>query len=388
MSTEEIPLGPLVVGIDGLELNDENRAVLMHPAVGGVILFSRNYQSPGQLRALTAEIRSLRSPRLLIAVDQEGGRVQRFRAGFTPLPPPAVLGRWHERQPDRARDLAYRHGRVMAAEVLGHGVDISFAPVLDLGRGNAAIGDRAFSPDPDVIADLGAWYLAGMKDAGMRTCGKHFPGHGSVAADTHHGVVTDDRELEALAPWDRAGMKEAGRRTGGKQVPGHGAVAADTHHGVVTDDREIEAMAPDLSAFRQLSERLDSIMMAHVRYPSVDDSPAGFSSFWINDVLKRQIGFEGLVISDDLDMAGAAAAGALGERISAALEAGCDAVLACCPQAVRELLEDSTLAYKSGAGLQALYGRPLASLEEQAQVPELQAWRKSLKALCRQAGTA
>src|SRR5690625_506564 len=344
MSTEEIPLGPLVVGIDGLELNDENRAVLMHPAVGGVILFSRNYQSPGQLRALTAEIRSLRSPRLLIAVDQEGGRVQRFRAGFTPLPPPAVLGRWHERQPDRARGLAYRHGRVTAADVLGHGLDIRLAPWLHLGRGNAAIGDRAFSPDPDVIADLGAWYLAGMKDAGMRTCGKHFPGHGSVAADTHHGVVTDDRE--------------------------------------------IEAMAPDLSAFRQLSERLDSIMMAHVRYPSVDDSPAGFSSFWINDVLKRQIGFEGLVISDDLDMAGAAAAGALGERISAALEAGCDAVLACCPQAVRELLEDSTLAYKSGAGLQALYGRPLASLEEQAQVPELQAWRKSLKALCRQDGTA
>src|SRR5699024_1790194 len=139
-----LPLGPLIVGIDGTELDQATAERLCHPAVGGVILFARNYASPDQLRALIAAIAALRSPRLPVTVDQEGGRVQRFRAGFTPLPPPAVIGRWYERQPDRARDLAYRHGRVMAAEVLGHGVDISFAPVLDLDRGSAAIGDRAF----------------------------------------------------------------------------------------------------------------------------------------------------------------------------------------------------------------------------------------------------
>src|SRR5690625_4351707 len=148
MSTEEIPLGPLVVGIDGLELNDENRAVLMHPAVGGVILFSRNYQSPGRLRALTAEIRSLRSPRLLIAVAQERGRVQRFRAGFTPLPPRAVQVRWDERQPDRARDLAYRHGRVMAAEVLGHGVDIALRRCWILAAAMPPSATGPFRPIP------------------------------------------------------------------------------------------------------------------------------------------------------------------------------------------------------------------------------------------------
>ncbi|HSH28143.1 MAG TPA: beta-N-acetylhexosaminidase, partial [Wenzhouxiangella sp.] len=246
MSTE-LPLGPLIVGIDGVSLDASTMELLRHPAVGGVILFARNYQSPEQLRALSAEIRALRSPRLLLAVDQEGGRVQRFQAGFTPLPPLGVLGRWYAARPDRARDLAYRHGRVMAAEVLGHGVDMSFAPVLDLDRSSQVIGDRGMSSEPAAVADLGAYYLAGMKDAGMRSCGKHFPGHGSVAPDSHHEVVVDERDLDAL------------------------------------DE--------DLRPFAELAARLDSVMMAHVIYPARDPEPAGYSRAWVIDTLRERLGF-------------------------------------------------------------------------------------------------
>lgn len=337
MSTE-LPLGPLIVGIDGLALDASTVELLRHPAVGGVILFARNYQSPQQLRALSDELRALRSPRLLLAVDQEGGRVQRFHAGFTPLPSLGLLGRWYLSRPDRARDLAYRHGRVMAAEVLGHGVDMSFAPVLDLDRGSEVIGDRGMSADPEVVADLGAYYIAGMKDAGMRCCGKHFPGHGSVAADSHHEVVVDERDIDAL-----------------------------------------EA---DLAPFAALARRLDSVMMAHVCYPARDRAPAGYSRTWVNDSLREELGFSGVVISDDLDMAGARPAGSLAERVSKSLAAGCDAVLVCRPESVRSLLarEHAWLPPPAGT-LESLYGRPMASLNEQMLVPEFRAWRESLKAL-------
>ncbi len=332
------PLGPLIVGIDGMSLDDATAEMLRHPAVGGVILFTRNYESPQQLQGLCEEIRALRTPRLLLAVDQEGGRVQRFREGFTPLPPLGLLGRWYASHPDRARDLAYRHGRVMAAEVLGHGVDLSFAPVLDLDRGSRVIGDRGMSPDPKTVADLGAHYVAGMKDAGMRCCGKHFPGHGSVEADSHDEVVVDPRDLGALGE--------------------------------------------DLAPFAELASRLDSVMMAHVCYPARDPEPAGYSRAWVADVLKEQLGFGGVVISDDLDMAGAGPGGTLAQRVSKSLEAGCDAVLVCRPESARSLLEGGQSWPLPEAGkLEGLQGRAMASLDEQLLVPEFRAWRDSLRAL-------
>ncbi|MDZ7791021.1 MAG: beta-N-acetylhexosaminidase [Xanthomonadales bacterium] len=334
----ELPLGPLIVGIDGTSLDDETAKMLRDPAVGGVILFTRNYESPAQLRALCEQIRALRSPRLLVTVDQEGGRVQRFREGFTPLPALAVLGRWYRSHPDRARDLAYRHGRVMAAEVLGHGLDLSFAPVLDLDRGSRVIGDRSMAAEPGAVADLAAHYIAGMKDAGMRSCGKHFPGHGSVEADSHDEVVVDHRDLDALND--------------------------------------------DLEPFSRLAGSLDSVMMAHVCYPARDPEPAGYSPAWVIDTLRESLGFRGTVISDDLDMAGATPAGGLAERVSKSLAAGCDAVLVCRPGSVRELLGGAARWAPPPPGtLERLHGRAMASLEEQLLVPEFRAWRDALRNL-------
>ncbi|MGB0513831.1 MAG: beta-N-acetylhexosaminidase, partial [Wenzhouxiangellaceae bacterium] len=284
----------LVIGIEGVALDRAGREHLRHPAVVGVILFARNYRAPDQLRALTDELRAAAGQRPLICVDQEGGRVQRFRDGFTRLPPLATIGRWYSSHPDRARDLAYRHGRVMAAEVLGHGVDLSLAPVLDLDRGSEVIGDRAFSDDPAAVAELAAWYLAGMRDAGMRCCGKHFPGHGSVAPDSHHQQVVDPRDLAALAP--------------------------------------------DLAPFEQLAGQLDAVMPAHVCFPAVDPRPAGFAPTWIQRV-RALPEFDGVVISDDLDMAGAAAAGDALARWRACGDAGCDLALVCDPTSAAALLE-------------------------------------------------
>ena len=338
MSAVELPLGPLIVGIDGPELDAATEERLRHPTVGGVILFSRNYQSPSQLRELCAAIAAVRSPRLLITVDQEGGRVQRFREGFTTLPPLGLLGRWYRSHPDRARDLAYRHGRVMAAEVLGHGVDMSWAPVLDLDRGSQVIGDRAASGDPAAVCDLGAFYLAGMRDAGMKSCGKHFPGHGSVVADSHHEVVVDRRPMSELAL--------------------------------------------DMQPFAALAAQLDGVMMAHVCYPERDERPAGFSERWVRQCLRAELDFAGVIVSDDLDMLGAAPGGDLAGRLRLALAAGCEAVLVCRPDSVAELLgDDLDLATPDAGRLEGLYGRPMASLEEQLTVPEFRAWRDSLEKL-------
>ncbi|QOC21267.1 beta-N-acetylhexosaminidase [Wenzhouxiangella sp. AB-CW3] len=341
MSVASLPLGPLIVGFDGLRLDDETRDMLRHPSVGGVILFARNFQSPRQLTELTGEIAALRQPRLLITVDQEGGRVQRFRDGFTLLPPLAVLGQWYSSHRQRACDLAYRHGRVMAAELLAHGVDLSWAPVLDLDRGSCVIGDRAMASTPAAVIEIGGWYLAGMRDAGMRTCGKHFPGHGSVEADSHHEVVVDRR--------------------------------SDT------------ALEEDLSTFAGLSDRLDGVMMAHVIYPAVDERPAGFSPAWVRECLRGRLGFDGVVVSDDLDMLGAAPAGTLPGRLQQALAAGCDAVLACRAESARSLLEDAPPLPAPAAGrLESLYGKAALTLDEQLQVPEFRAWRDSLKLLAQQ----
>jgi len=308
-----------------------------------VILFSRNYRTPTQLLELAGALREIKQPRLLLCVDQEGGRVQRFREGFTPLPPLAVIGRWYASHPDRARDLAYRHGRVMAAEVLAHGVDLSLAPVLDLDRGSRVIGDRAFAADPAVVADVAAWYLAGMRDAGMKCCGKHYPGHGSVEADSHHQQVIDDRSLAAI------------------------------EH--------------DLLPFRELAAQLDAVMPAHVIYPSLDSAPAGFSAAWIRR-LREDLGCGGVVISDDLDMAGAAGGGDALQRWSACSAAGCELALVCDPDSAAALIGQLDPAAIDAHALKAarsaaarLYGHAAFTLEQQLQVPEFRGWRNTLKQL-------
>ncbi len=291
--------GPLMLDVQGLELEPEERDRLGHPAAGGVILFARNYQDPEQLTALVAEIHALRRPPLLVAVDQEGGRVQRFREGFSALPPAAVLGRLYRRDPRKALDVAGRLGWLMAAELRCCGVDFSFAPVLDLQTGvSRVIGDRAFSSDPVAVGRLAYAWCRGAREAGMPSVGKHFPGHGNVEADSHEELPVDSRPFDVL--WDH-----------------------------------------DLVPFRHMvGNNLDAVMPAHVIYERCDPLPAGYSRFWIGEVLRRRMGFQGAVFSDDLSMAAAAVAGSPADRAEAALDAGCDMVLVCNdPEAAGQVLE-------------------------------------------------
>lgn len=281
-------LGPLMVGVAGVSLSATERDLLRHPRVGGVILFPRNFESPAQLQALTGDIHGLRRPPLLVAVDQEGGRVQRLRRPLTELPPVERLGAVYDQHPGRACALAESTGWLMAAELRAVGVDLSFAPVLDLGRRvSGVIGDRAFHADPAAVTALAAAYVRGMQRAGMAATGKHFPGHGSVAADSHLELPVDPRPLAAI--W----------RT-------------------------------DLVPFRRLiTGGLPAIMAAHVVYPEVDDTPASFSRVWLQDILRRRLGFQGCVVGDDLEMAGAAGLGSLSQRAVAAVAAGQDLLLLC-----------------------------------------------------------
>jgi beta-N-acetylhexosaminidase len=280
--------GPVVLGVEGTGLGAADRERLLHPLVGGVILFARNYENPGQLRSLTAQIRALRTPSLLISVDHEGGRVQRFRDGFTAIPPMRTLGERWDRDSAGALAEAARLGSVIARELRAHGIDFSFTPVLDVDFGaSAVIGDRAFSSDPSVIARLAASLCEGLHSGGCPAVGKHFPGHGFVAADSHLEVPIDERPLSEL-------------------------------------------MASDLMPFAALAKSgLEAVMPAHVVYPAVDDKPAGFSRVWIEDILRGRLQFDGLVFSDDLGMAGAFTAGDIVARADAAIDAGCDMVLTC-----------------------------------------------------------
>lgn len=331
--------GPVLIGLRGTELSAAERAWLRHPLVGGVVLFTRNFENLPQLEALTGAIRDAASAPMLICVDHEGGRVQRFRAGFTALPPLALLGRIHADSPDVACDFAYRHARVMATELLVAGVDHSFAPVLDLDVESCVIGDRAFHASASVVAALGGHYLAGMHDAGMKTCGKHFPGHGSVRADSHVDDVRDGRSLEAIR-------------------------------------------ATDLQPFLALLDRLDAVMMGHVVYPSVDDAPAGYSGAWIRGILREELAYPGVVLSDDLGMHAAGAAGKLADRARAALRAGCDAVLVCQPDDVAALFEQwGDGAVPDGSALRRLAGRNSVTRAELATVSEWRHWQQSLEEL-------
>jgi len=335
--------------MQGLHVSSEEFHWLRHPAVGGVVLFSRNYKDTGQLTDLTTAIGNAAGRDLLICVDHEGGRVQRFKKGFTRLPPLAVLGRMYAESPSMACDYAYRHGRVMATELLFCGVDLSFAPVLDIGLRSVVIGDRAFAADPATIVELSRSYIAGMHDAGMCTTAKHFPGHGSVAADSHSDNVSDPRSLEQIEQ-------------------------------------------ADLVPFAALKAELDAMMVAHVIYPAVDKLPAGYSPFWIKSMLRQKLGFGGTVFSDDLGMFAAESAGSLADRVRISLQAGCDAVLICDPDDVRQLLARSDEAPENvelenvelanaELALRRLKGKSAASREEMETVGEWRQWKESIKQL-------
>lgn len=288
MTVAALPRGPLMLGIDGLELGAVDRERLLHPTVGGVILFARNYASPAQLIALCGQVADLRLPRLLIAVDHEGGRVQRFREGFTRIPAMRALGELAELVPDAARHEALRLGWTIASELRGCGIDFSFAPVLDLDHGaSTVIGDRSFHRDPRVAATLAGALRDGLRAGGVAAVGKHFPGHGAVAADSHAALPVDPRPLA-------------------------------------------EIVEQDLLPFAVLSRAgLEGVMPAHVVYPDVDRLPAGYSRRWLVDILRGWLAFDGLVFSDDLGMEGAAGAGDIVDRAEAAARAGCDIVLSC-----------------------------------------------------------
>jgi beta-N-acetylhexosaminidase len=287
-----------MVDIGGTDLTSEDVRVLSHPMVGSVILFTRNYRDPAQVSELTAAIRAIRSPQLLIAVDHEGGRVQRFREGFTRLPASRLLGRRLEAERREALSLAQSVGWLMAAELRAVGVDFSFAPCIDLDYGvSEIIGDRAFHSDADAVAALGVAYMAGMRDAGMAACAKHFPGHGAVIADSH------------------------------TELP--------------VDRRAFVDMEADLRPYRlMIQNNVASIMAAHVVYSAIDQLPASLSRRWVTEILRGELGFHGCVFADDLSMAGAAAFGGILERVKLAFAAGCDVLPICNDrQAVHSVLE-------------------------------------------------
>jgi len=292
------PLGPLMLDIAGTSLSATEREMLMHPLTGGVILFSRNFESVEQLGALTDEIHALRFPPLLISVDHEGGRVQRFREGFTQLPAMRTFGAFFDLKGVEAQLATRAAGYILASELRAAGVDLSFTPVLDLDYGESSvIGDRAFHKKGEVVAELAKALNDGLRDAGMGGVGKHFPGHGAVAADSHLAVPVDTRSYDEIS------------RT-------------------------------DLYPYRKMGKKLAAVMPAHVIYENIDPHPAGFSRHWLQTVLRGELKFEGVIFSDDLSMEGASTAGGIVERAEAANEAGCDMVLVCNDTAATQKLLD------------------------------------------------
>jgi beta-N-acetylhexosaminidase len=342
-------LGCLMVDVPGRSLLPEDRDVLEHPLVGGVILFTRNFADAAQLAALVAEIHAIRQPRLLVAVDHEGGRVQRFRPDFTLLPPMHRIGREYDMDAQRGRELARQAGWLIGSELRAFGIDLAFAPVVDLDFGiSEVIGDRAFHADPAVVALLAGAVMAGMREAGMSATAKHFPGHGAVVADSHVALPVDRRGLEDLEP--------------------------------------------ELTPYRRLiANGLASIMMAHVVFPAVDALPASLSRRWVTDILRGELDFKGAVFTDDLSMAGAAAFGGVTARAELALAAGCDMLVVCNARpAVHELLGalDPAPRPVSALRIARLHGHgALPGLAARAALVASEPWQRAHAALerCREA---
>ena len=292
--------GFLMIDIEGYALTDEDIEILQNPLVSGVILFSRNYKDKDQLQKLTEHIRAVKTPRLVIAVDQEGGRVQRFKDGFTIFPPASNYADLYHKDPEQAKQMAFDNGFNLASELLEVGVDFSFAPVLDIDyQNNQVIGDRSFGSDPQQVIELTSKMIDGLAEAGMISVGKHFPGHGYVAEDSHHELPVDSRALDQI--------KEK-----------------------------------DLVPFIKLAGKITGVMPAHIVYEKIDSMPAGFSEFWIKNILREQVGFEGVVFSDDISMKATTSYGKITQRVKMALRAGCDMVLICNDRdAVKEALANS-----------------------------------------------
>ncbi len=288
----------LVIDFQGLVMTKSEAEILAHPNVSGLILFARNCHDKNQIAALTASARAIK-PNLVIMVDQEGGRVQRLKQGFTQIPPMSTLGRCYDGNPELAINAARVIGRVIAKEVAEVGIDLPLAPVVDIGGCSRVIGDRALHSDPDIVVKLAIAFHKGMAEEGVASCAKHFPGHGGIEEDTHTEIALDDRSYETL-------------------------------------------LFRDLIPFRSLiSSGLSALMPAHVIFPVIDEHPVGFSSFWLQEILRHQLGYQGAIISDDLGMAAAAVAGDLMARSVAAVEAGCDLLLLCNqPEEARYVVEN------------------------------------------------
>ncbi|MEO1855493.1 beta-N-acetylhexosaminidase [Chromohalobacter sp.] len=324
------PLGTVMLDIEGTQLGDEERRLLERPEVGGVILFARNTRDAEQVRRLTREIRELR-PDMLLAIDQEGGRVQRLREGVTRLPSMAALAAGYADAPDEVRLRVHEAGWLLGMEMAACGFDVTFAPVLDVDdQRSPAIGDRSFSADPAVVAALGDAFIDGLHEAGMVAVGKHFPGHGGVTLDSHHALPEDSRPLSVL--------------------------------------RE-----HDLVPFKALSGKLDAMMPAHVVYTAFDTRPAGFSPSWLG-MLREEMAFKGVVFSDDLSMAGAHVAGTPAVRAEAAWSAGCDMVLVCNDRAAALEIVDAAAGRTSKRLGKLRYGRARPELET---LPALARWRRA-----------
>lgn len=329
-----------MLDLEGVELSATDRELLQHPAVGGVILFSRNYESPEQLLALTTAIHQLREPKLLISVDHEGGRVQRFRDGFSQLPPAAWFGQLHQKSAQHAKEATQQMAWLMASELRCQGVDFSFAPVLDLGLGvSEVIGDRAFHQKPTIVAELAHAWIHGAREAGMASVGKHFPGHGAVKEDSHHALPVDQRPYQ---------------------------------------DLQMEDLLP---FERMINCGLEAIMPAHVIYAQIAPELAGFSPFWLQTVLRKRLNFQGVIFSDDLAMAAAEEQGSFSQRAHAALDAGCDMVLVCNNRSAAEQVVDALADYSNPVAqlrLLRMHGR-LSQNRSELHLNPL--WKKALDTL-------
>lgn len=330
----DYPLGPVVLDVAGTELLQEEAEVLQHPQVGGVIFFRRNFESPEQLVHLVRSIRACR-PDLLLAVDQEGGRVQRFKDGFTRLPSLQIIGDLYERSPAEGIAVAQELAWLMAAEIRTCGLDVSFAPVVDADDSfSSVIGDRAFSRDLISVASLGKAYIDGMASAGMSATLKHFPGHGAIEEDSHEELPVDERSFD-------------------------------------------EVWQSDMSPFRALLPLADAVMPGHLLFSAIDPNPVGFSSFWLQKVLRQQLNFGGIIFSDDLSMEGAAVIGDHRDRAEAALSAGCDAVLVCNqPRRAIEVIERlNAVAYPTNDRLRRMRGKGAAPAESLAALQKTERWQ-------------